>query len=91
MYILADRYRGGLYVGSTSDLAQRCWQHREGFGSEHVRKYGKLRLVYAEWHETIDAAQDRERLVKRWHRDWKFRLIEEGNPGWLDLYDTLNN
>ena len=87
VYIMADRYRGGLYVGVTADLIRRVYQHREGQGSQHVKDYGKTRLVYAERHEEIEPAIAREKLVKKWKREWKFALIEADNPDWRDLWD----
>ncbi len=87
VYIMANRYRGGTYVGVTSDLIRRVWQHREGIGSIHVNDFGKKWLVYAERHEEIEPAIAREKLVKKWRREWKFALIEADNPDWLDLWD----
>lgn len=88
LYIMANRYRGGMYVGVTADLIQRVYQHREGTGSKHVTDFGKTRLVYAEWHDDIYAAITREKLVKKWKREWKFALIEVDNPEWQDLWDV---
>ena len=85
VYIMANRYRGGMYVGVTADLVRRVHQHREGTGSSHVADFGKTRLVYAERHEEIGLAIAREKLVKKWKRDWKFALIEVDNPEWHDL------
>ncbi|WP_072381951.1 GIY-YIG nuclease family protein [Novosphingobium sp. NDB2Meth1] len=87
VYIMANRYRGGTYVGVTYDLIRRVWQHREGLGSIHVKDFDKTRLVYAERHEEIEPAIAREKLVKKWRREWKFALIEADNPAWLDLWD----
>jgi putative endonuclease len=87
VYIMANRYRGGTYIGVTSDLIRRVWQHREGKGSTHVRDFDKTRLVYAERHEEIEPAIAREKLVKKWRREWKFALIEADNPDWLDLWN----
>ena len=87
VYITANRYRGGMYVGVTTDLIRRVDQHREGKGSSHVTDFGKTRLVYAEHHVEIAFAIAREKLVKKWKRDWKFALIEAGNPEWRDLWD----
>ncbi len=87
VYIMADRYRGAMYVGVTSDVIGRAYRHRQGKGSRHVSKYGILRLVYAERHEEIEPAIDREKLVKKWKREWKFALIEADNPDWRDLWD----
>jgi putative endonuclease len=84
---MADRYRGGMYVGVTSNLVHRVYQHNEGTGSIHVAQYGKTRLVYAESHDDIDSAIAREKLVKKWKRPWKFALIEADNPDWRDLWD----
>ena len=87
LYMMANHYRGGTYVGVTSDLTRRVWQHREGLGSLHVTDFGKTSLVYAERHEEIEPAIAREKLVKKWRREWKFALIEADNPDWLDLWD----
>ena len=84
---MADRYRGGLYVGVSAHLIRQVHKHREGTGSRHVADYGKTLLVYAERHEDIEAAIAREKLVKKWHREWKFALIEADNPDWLDLWE----
>jgi putative endonuclease len=87
---MANRYRGTLYIGVTSHLAARIFQHRAGDGSDFCKRYGFDRLVYAEPHDDIGDAIAREKALKKWNRDWKFRLIEEQNPEWLDLFDTLN-
>ncbi len=87
VYNMASRYRGGMYVGVTSGLTQRVWRHREGRGSIHVAEFDKRRLVYAERHDDIEAAIAREKLVKKWRREWKFALIEADNPEWLDLWE----
>jgi putative endonuclease len=90
VYVLADRCRGGTYIGVTSNLARRMWQHRNGDGSQHAKKYGKLRLVYMERFEEIEDAIRREKAMKKWMRQWKIELIEKSNPDWVDLYETLN-
>ncbi len=87
VYIMANRYRGGMHVGVTADVTARIYQHREGLGSQHVADFGKLRLVYVERHEDIRDAIHREKLVKKWKRPWKFALIEAANPDWRDLWD----
>jgi putative endonuclease len=87
VYIMANRYRGGMYVGVSSDALRRVYQHREGIGSKHVADFKKTRLVYVERHDEIEFAIAREKLVKKWRRDWKFALIEAGNPDWRDLWD----
>jgi putative endonuclease len=91
VYMMSDRYRGGIYTGVTADLAARVTQHREGRGSAFVRKYGFTRLVYMEWHDTIDDAIRREKMVKKWRRAWKIELIETMNRDWNDLYAWLNS
>ena len=89
VYIMADRYRGTLYIGVTSDIAARVWAHREGRGSKFCDRYGLKRLVYAEEAPTIEDAIAREKAMKKWNRVWKIELIERANPDWLDLYDTI--
>jgi len=90
VYMMSDRYRGGIYTGVTADLPARVTQHREGSGSAFVRKYGFTRLVYAERHERIEDAIAREKAIKKWRRAWKIELIESMNPDWNDLYGLLN-
>jgi putative endonuclease len=87
VYIMANRYRGGTYVGVTADVLRRVQQHREGKGSRHVLDFHKTRLVYVERHDEIVPAIAREKLVKKWKREWKFALIEADNPDWCDLWD----
>ncbi|RYG80179.1 MAG: GIY-YIG nuclease family protein [Alphaproteobacteria bacterium] len=87
VYIMADRYRGTMYV--TSHLAARIHQHRTGDGSDFCRRYRLHRLVWAEHAPSITDAIAHEKRVKRWRRDWKFALIEKGNPEWRDLFETL--
>lgn len=90
IYIMADRYRGTLYIGVTSDLAARVWAHRQGRGSRFCARYGLTRLVYAEPAPTIEEAIAREKAVKNWNRAWKIELIETANPDWNDLFETIN-
>jgi putative endonuclease len=89
VYIMADRYRGTMYVGVTSDIAARVSQHRQGTGSDFCARYGLTRLVWAEWCDSIDAAIAHEKRLKRWRREWKFALVEKANPGWDDLFERL--
>jgi putative endonuclease len=90
MYIMTNKRNGTLYTGVTSNLPARAHQHRSGTGSEFTRRYGLKRLVHAERHDRIEEAIHREKVVKRWPRARKIRLIEAGNPEWKDLYDALN-
>ena len=89
VYIMANRYRGTIYVGVTSDLAARVYQHRQGDGSDFCRLYGLTRLVWAERGDSIEDCIAHEKRIKRWRREWKFALIERGNPEWADLFDSL--
>jgi putative endonuclease len=86
---MADVYRGTVYIGVTSDLAARVSQHREGTGSDFCVRYGLKHLVWAERCDSIDAAIAQEKRVKRWRREWKFALMERGNPVWDDLFGRL--
>ena len=88
-YILASQRNGTLYIGVTSNLIQRIWQHREGVVDGFSQQYGVKTLVWYEQHETMDSAIAREKALKRWNRDWKLRLIEKRNPQWLDLWPEI--
>jgi putative endonuclease len=89
VYIMANRYRGSMYVGVTADLPRRIFQHRDGTGSDFCARYGLHRLVWATRGDTILDCIAHEKRIKRWRRQWKFDLIEIGNPEWNDLYDLL--
>lgn len=89
VYIMADRYRGTMYVGMTAHLAARIDQQKQGDGSDFCRRYGLDRLVWAERGDTIAACIEQETRVKRWRRVWKFALIEQNNPGWHDLFESF--
>ena len=89
VYLLASRYRGTLYVGVTSDLVQRIWQHRQGLVEGFTQRYGVHMLVWFEQHATMLDAIAREKRIKEWKRAWKLELIETDNPRWRDLYDDL--
>ena len=87
---MTNRARGVLYIGVTADLAARVAQHRRGEGSDFCARYRLTRRVLAEWHDTIDDAIRREKLLKTWKRAWKIELIEAANPQWKDLWDSIN-
>ena len=91
VYIMTNAPFGTLYIGVTSNLPARAYQHRNGEGSAFCKRYGLTRLVYAEQHSRIDEAIAREKAMKAWKREWKTRLIERSNPQWLDLFETLNH
>jgi putative endonuclease len=86
VYILASQRNGTLYVGVTSDLARRVFEHREGLIGGFTRTYGVNILVWAEAFSNVHDAIAAERRIKRWRRAWKLELIERGNPQWRDLY-----
>ena len=89
MYFMTNRPNGTLYVGVTSDLARRVQEHRDGVADGFTKRHGLKRLVYAEHHEDIRLAIQREKTIKHWPRAWKVRLIHADNPDWNDLYDQL--
>jgi putative endonuclease len=89
VYLLASGLRGTLYVGVTSDLMKRVWEHKSKVAPGFTARYGIDRLVWFETHETAEAAITREKQLKEWHRDWKMNLIERDNPHWTDLYSSL--
>jgi putative endonuclease len=87
--MLSDRCYGTLYLGVTSDLVRRVWEHREGFIPSFTRQYGLKHLVWFEVHEDIVAAITREKQLKKWRRAWKIELIQQANPTWRDLYQDF--
>jgi putative endonuclease len=89
VYILANRRSGTLYVGVTSDLKRRIWQHGSAVAEGFTKRYGVHIPVCVESHATVEQAILREKRIKKWRRGWKFKLIEETNPTWRDLYHEL--
>ena len=89
VYIVTNKPNGTLYVGVTSDLSRRAWEHRQGMVEGFTKRYGLKRLVLAERHDDILAAIQREKNIKHWPRLWKLKLIAVSNPDWNDLYDQL--
>lgn len=89
VYITTNRPHGTLYLGVTSNLPRRAWEHREGVIEGFTKRHALTRLVYAEPHTDIRTAIQREKTMKHWPRAWKIRLIEAQNPNWADLYDQL--
>ncbi|MBP1777954.1 MAG: endonuclease [candidate division NC10 bacterium] len=89
VYILASKRNGTLYIGVTSQLATRVWQHKSKVVEGFTTKYGVDKLVYYEAHGSAEAAIVREKQLKKWRRSWKIELIEGLNPDWRDLYDEL--
>ncbi|HBO16881.1 MAG TPA: endonuclease [Candidatus Moranbacteria bacterium] len=89
VYILTNQRNGTLYIGITSNLKNRIFQHKEKIVEGFTKKYNIDKLVYFEQTEDVQSALRREKQLKKWNRDWKLRLIEEKNPQWKDLYDEL--
>ena len=89
VYILASQRNGTLYVGVSSDIARRVWEHRSNTVAGFVQDCGVHRLVFVEFHETMPDAILREKRIKKWRRAWKLELIERQNPQWRDLYDEV--
>ena len=90
VYILASHRNGTLYVGVTSNLVQRVWQHKCDLVEGFTKKYEVHVLVWYEAHETMESAITREKTIKGWQRKWKLDLIESANPAWRDLYGDID-
>ncbi|MGO9134565.1 MAG: GIY-YIG nuclease family protein [Methylovirgula sp.] len=90
VYIMTNKRDGTLYVGVTSDLSRRIHEHGTGLVDGFTKRYGLHRLVFYEAFDDIRAAIQREKTLKHWPRVWKLSLIQEANPDWIDLYETLN-
>lgn len=89
VYLLASNRNGTLYIGVTSYLLKRVWEHRNGVVAGFTQQYKVHRLVYYELHQEMSAAILREKQLKKWKRAWKVRLIEEHNPYWQDLWEKI--
>jgi putative endonuclease len=89
VYLLASRKHGTLYLGFTSDLIKRVYQHKTKATPGFSSRYGVVRLVWFECYDDPASAITREKQIKTWRRDWKITLIEEENPDWTDLYDSI--
>ena len=89
VYIMANKRNGTLYVGVTSDIGRRAYEHREGLIAGFTKRFGCTRLVWYEFYELMTDAIEREKKIKASSRNNKLRLIEDLNPEWIDLFDTL--
>lgn len=89
VYILASKRNGTLYIGVTSNLPQRIWQHKANLVQGFTKRYHAHHLVYFELHSTMPEAIKREKQMKAWKRQWKVNLIEKKNPAWRDLYSDI--
>jgi putative endonuclease len=89
VYILASKRNGTIYIGVTSNLPKRIWEHKNDSVDGFTKKYGIHCLVYYELHDDMLSAITREKQLKKWNRSWKLELIEKQNPGWNDLWETI--
>jgi len=89
VYILANKPNGTLYVGVTSNLIKRIWQHKNNLQKSFTKRYNVHNLVWYEIHEAMASAIQREKAIKSWKREWKIKIIEKKNPKWCDLYFDL--
>ncbi|HEU0217611.1 MAG TPA: GIY-YIG nuclease family protein [Stellaceae bacterium] len=89
VYMLASKPYGTIYVGMTSDLLRRMWEHKNKVVPGFARRYGADRLVWFEAHQSHAAALLREKQIKEWRRNWKINLIEHENQRWIDLSESL--
>ena len=89
VYILASKKNGVLYIGVTSNLQKRIWEHKNNVVEGFTKKYFVHKLVYFEQTSDVNSALLREKQLKKWKREWKINLIEKENPFWKDLYETL--
>lgn len=91
VYIIASQRNGTLYIGMTSDIAKRVWEHKEGVVKGFTKTYSIKTLVHYELFDDVRDAIEREKRLKKWNRKWKINLIENNNPNWNDLYKDLNS
>ena len=89
VYVLASKQNGTIYIGVTSDLVKRVWEHKNNVVGGFIKKYVVHYLVYYETFEDIEEAIKREKQLKKWNRKWKLELIEKDNSEWKDLYEEI--
>jgi putative endonuclease len=90
VYMMSDKPRGVVYIGVTSDLQGRAWEHRNEIKQGFTQRYKAKNLVWFETHPNIVLAIQREKSLKRYEREWKIKLIESFNPTWMDLYERID-
>lgn len=90
VYIMASKPKGATYIGVTSDLNRRVYEHRQGLIGGYTKRFHIKKLVYYETYNEVILAIEREKKLKKWRRNWKLALIEAHNPQWNDLYLDLN-
>jgi putative endonuclease len=91
VYILSSKRNGTLYVGVTSDLVKRVYEHKNNLVEGFTKKYSVHSLVWYETHDSAESAITREKQIKKSKRVWKLEMIEQSNPEWNDLYETICN
>ncbi|CAG4883016.1 Putative endonuclease [Georgfuchsia toluolica] len=89
VYLLASERNGTIYIGVTSDLVKRIWEHKQNLVEGFTKEYGVHTLVYFELHDEMTQAIQREKQLKKWKRSWKLRMIELKNPDWRDLWPEI--
>lgn len=89
VYIMSNKQDGVLYIGVTSDIVKRVYEHKNDFVDGFTKQYNLKTLVYYEVYDEIEEAIKREKQLKNWHREWKIELINKQNPRWEDLYETI--
>jgi putative endonuclease len=89
VYILASKHNGTIYIGVTSNLVKRVYEHKADLVDGFTKRYGVHQLVWFERHETMESAIAREKQLKKWNRAWKLKLIEETNREWRDIYEEI--
>jgi putative endonuclease len=89
VYMMASGFNGTIYIGVTSDLKKRVWEHKNNVSEGFTEKYDVHNLVWFEGHEAAESAIKREKQMKEWQREWKINRIRELNPEWNDLYDEI--
>jgi len=89
VYIMSNKQDGVLYIGVTSDIVKRVYEHKNGFVDGFTKQYNLKNLVYYEVYDDIEEAIKREKQLKNWHREWKTELVNKQNPHWEDLYDSI--
>jgi putative endonuclease len=89
--MLCSKRNGTLYIGVTSDLIKRIYEHKNDLINGFTKRYNVHRLVWYEIHDSAESAITREKQIKKWKRAWKLELIEQNNPEWIDLYESICN
>ena len=89
VYMLCSKRNGTLYTGVTSDLVKRIYEHKNNLVDGFTKKHNVHRLIWYEIHESAESAIIREKRIKKWKRAWKLKLIEQNNPDWADLYESI--